>query len=245
MHNEPLAKAIYAARFANAPTRTFTPWEDLSPDAKEDWFRCAEAARDDSAHLLNESEKVYRVQEERIASLESRLAEAERGRDEARGANERDRCSVADAIKNYKHAYAAYSWLKEAGRGSYAWDDERYQLEFRVALEHFTKAIEPLYLIASDMTCCPETHEKALSARNAIPRLTAALDQAKEGMLDAERRLTACHGQMLLAHRFKGYSNGPAKEPIFELVEQDARDGASRVRATVAQIEAVLKEGGK
>lgn len=99
-------------------------------------------------------------------------ARAEHQRDEARAeverlraVIERERSNVADGIAAMMAAIASRAWLGEPGRGSYAWDDERYQREFGAALEEIEAALEPLRRIATDWGDCPTKPEEIAAAR--------------------------------------------------------------------------------
>ena len=85
----------------------------------------------------------------------------------ARGALERDRSQVADGLTKIKAALAGRAWLRE-GRGSYAYDDERYQQEFGHALDEIGAALEPLRIIAGDWTDCPTDFAEITEARTAL-----------------------------------------------------------------------------
>jgi len=71
-----------------------------------------------------------------------------------RRGNERERTAVADAIGKIRSAIGARAWLRES-RGSYAWDDARYQAEFGAALDEIDAALDPLRKIAADWSDCP------------------------------------------------------------------------------------------
>lgn len=80
---------------------------------------------------------------------------------------DRDRYAAAIVLNNIKKVLAGYSWLSEAGRGSYAYDDERYQREFGDALEAIEAALTPLGRLAFDKTDCTTDPDKVHTARQA------------------------------------------------------------------------------
>lgn len=205
MPNEPLAKAIYAARFASAPPRSFVPWEDLSPDAKADWFRCAEAAE---------------------ASLESRLAEAERERDNwkahaiSRGKRLR---RTRDLFINIRDDIEDEGDRVYFGSSNHA-DQFKEEVEW---LDNFSwqKVMgepENWDLLGT----LEKQTQRALSAEAANARLTAALEQAKEGLKFYSERMTYTART--------GMECGITRDHF-----------GDKARATLAQIEAALKENGK
>jgi hypothetical protein len=77
---------------------------------------------------------------------------------------ERDRTTVADGITAIKKELHGWDWLTE-GRGSYEWDDDRYQQEFAHAINHISKAMEPLAKVAADWTHCPKDAASVEAAR--------------------------------------------------------------------------------
>ncbi len=100
-----------------------------------------------------------------LAKVWRQRKEAEKALRKAHAANERDRCTVAEAVTRWKETLANYAWLKGPGRGSYAYDDDRYRLEFGAALDQLEAVTEPLRKIASDHSDCPPTLEEKLKAR--------------------------------------------------------------------------------
>ncbi len=86
----------------------------------------------------------------------------------AKWANERDRSTVCDQVNIIKDEIARRSWLCSS-RGSYEWDDERYQQEFSAAPEIIGKAVEKLSSIASDWSHWPETDAEIQAARASSP----------------------------------------------------------------------------
>ena len=94
----------------------------------------------------------------------SALADAERERDAAWTANERDRSIVIDARNAISDAIKRRSWLLTS-RGSYEWDDDRYRHEFRQALEEIEKPLEILEKIGVNWQDCPKDSSSIQSAR--------------------------------------------------------------------------------
>tara|TARA_R110002096_G_scaffold172484_10_gene346218 strand:+ start:1074 stop:1487 length:414 start_codon:yes stop_codon:yes gene_type:complete len=86
---------------------------------------------------------------------------------DAKKANEVDRTKITDVFNNTKQAMKSYEWLR-LGRGSYEYDDDRWKDEFGRAFDDIMEAIEPLRLIAGDLTNCPETQKEAIEARQVI-----------------------------------------------------------------------------
>lgn len=80
---------------------------------------------------------------------------------------ERDRTRVAVGVNGIRKATSRRHWLTE-GRGSYAWDDDRWKGEFAEALVEIENALLPLAGIASDWTNCP-TNPVAIAVARAMP----------------------------------------------------------------------------
>ena len=99
------------------------------------------------------------------SGMEDRIAELERERDEAMAALERDRTTVAGHVAAIKRCMAGYSWLREAGRGPYAYNDDRYQEEFGNALDTMEAGLRTLSKIAADWTNCPKGADAIAAAR--------------------------------------------------------------------------------
>jgi hypothetical protein len=87
----------------------------------------------------------------------------------AQAALERDRSRVAECLSAIKVAIERRRWLTQAGRGSYAYDDARYQREFGAAIEDLEIAIAPLNDIAHDWSNCPKTQAEVTAARASRP----------------------------------------------------------------------------
>jgi hypothetical protein len=83
------------------------------------------------------------------------LREALRENERLRDILDTERYKVAIGVQVIRKAVDGRRWLSEAGRGSYAYDDDRYQQEFGEALGEIDAALEPLRTIAGDWTDCP------------------------------------------------------------------------------------------
>lgn len=84
--------------------------------------------------------------------------------DQVWAANERDRSIVIDAYNAISDTIARRSWLLTS-RGSYEWDDERYQLEFGAALEEIEESLKVLNRIGINWDDCPKDNESIQNAR--------------------------------------------------------------------------------
>jgi hypothetical protein len=85
-----------------------------------------------------------------------------------------ERYKVAISVQAIRKALDGRRWLSEAGRGSYTYDDERYQQEFGAALDEIDAALEPLRQIARDLSDCPTDPLRVAANRS------AALDHTQE-----------------------------------------------------------------
>lgn len=94
---------------------------------------------------------------------------------------ERDRSKVAEAITAIEKAIEARAHLRHPGRGSYAWDDERYQEEFGHALDELIAALPPLKAVAKDWSDCPKTPEAIAAARVSLASREPAPVASGEG----------------------------------------------------------------
>jgi hypothetical protein len=66
-----------------------------------------------------------------------------------------ERYKVAIGVQAIARAVQGRQWLSQPGRGSYVYDDERYQQEFGAALDEIMTALKPLQAIAQDWSDCP------------------------------------------------------------------------------------------
>jgi hypothetical protein len=80
---------------------------------------------------------------------------------------DRDRYVAAACLGAIEKVLHSRSWLREAGRGSYAYDDERYQQEFGLAFDEITAALQPLRHLAKDKSDCTTDESKVKAAREA------------------------------------------------------------------------------
>lgn len=78
---------------------------------------------------------------------------------------ERDRTKVAEGVREIKDAIGRREWMRES-RGSMAYDDERYQLEFGAAIDEMLFALAPLEALAADHSNCPEDQKRIANARS-------------------------------------------------------------------------------
>ncbi|GAH08823.1 unnamed protein product, partial [marine sediment metagenome] len=90
--------------------------------------------------------------------------------------NERDRSEIAGGIKLIQRVLGSCEWMVE-GRGSYEYDDERYQKEFGNALAEIRAALVPLERIGADLADCPKSNQQVLFARLTEEELLAQLEQ--------------------------------------------------------------------
>jgi hypothetical protein len=107
---------------------------------------------------------------------------------------DRDRYVAANAHGAIEAAISRRAWLSQPGRGSYEYDDERYQLEFGLALDEIREALKPLLRLAKDKTDCTRDPVKVQAARDAAQSIIAAApDDVREvfaaGFHAAERAL--------------------------------------------------------
>jgi hypothetical protein len=75
-----------------------------------------------------------------------------------------DRSAVADCITRANKELDSRHWLTE-GRGSYEWDDDRYQAEFLAAGIAIKAALAPMTRIAADWSGCPVSSTDIAAAR--------------------------------------------------------------------------------
>jgi hypothetical protein len=124
-------------------------------------------------------ERVTAARREIVNALPDLLSRIERAEAENKRLSfviERDRSQVASGLHGMSKAIAGRAWLSEPGRGSYEWDDERYQQEFGHALGELAAAMEPLRILARDWSDCPTDPLDIAEARALLP-----LDKEKVG----------------------------------------------------------------
>lgn len=103
-----------------------------------------------------------RTQAEQSSEREAKLtAEIERLRDIL----DTERYKVAAGLQAIVRAVQGRKWLSEPGRGSYTYDDHRYQQEFGAALDEIDTALAPLRRIAADWSDCPRDELRVAANR--------------------------------------------------------------------------------
>ena len=93
---------------------------------------------------------------ETLVALDAAQVEIKR----LQGVIERDRTKTAESIAALRGIVAGRSWLGE-GRGNLAWDDDKYQEEFRGMIDEFMAALDPLKALAADWSDCPKDFHAA------------------------------------------------------------------------------------
>jgi hypothetical protein len=163
-------------------TRDGVPFGWASSDGRSDIWT--------PKHLINldgpEAATLIRHLSSRVEEEKRAKEEAERGRDRLRDVIERDRTKTAEIIGGIRAVVGRWSWLGE-GRGSYAWDDDRYQDEFRQMLDALKEATDPLRALAADWTDCPQDYQaaridwkaRAETAESRSAELARALEEAR------------------------------------------------------------------
>jgi len=101
---------------------------------------------------------------------------------------EHDRSKVVDVLAEANAVLKNYGWLAE-GRGSYAFDDDRWKDEFKVCMDSLAKVLDPMRGIASDLSDSPIKWADIVAARSMTDALTEAekrgYDAAKEQAMQA------------------------------------------------------------
>lgn len=133
----------------------------------------------DNEELLNEGAREIARLREALSSETAAREKAERERDEARGALERDRVSAVNAVNQFNDAFQRRRWLLES-RGPYEWDDDRYRDEFSAAYDELKEPIEVLRKIGRDWSNCPVDHEAIAKARRDLDTTIADLTRKLE-----------------------------------------------------------------
>lgn len=129
---------------------------------------------------------------------------------------ERDRTCCADVLTNVEKAMVGHEWLR-LGRGSYEWNDDRWKDEFGQALDNIRAAIEPLRLIAGDLSDSPRTPKEVKAARSfASSQSPAQVEDGEAGDKRAgfyayviEHENSPASAPLYLTHRF--FSSGLGK----------------------------------
>lgn len=91
-----------------------------------------------------------------------------------------ERYKVAIGVQAILRAVQGRKWLSEPGRGSYTYDDERYQAEFGAALDEIETALDPLRKIARDWSDCPRDPLR-VAANRAAALATKATTEGEKG----------------------------------------------------------------
>jgi hypothetical protein len=101
-----------------------------------------------------------------IAALNAALVASKAMAATASALLERDRTGACDGVEAIRKAIASRQHLSEPGRGSFAWDDEKYQAEFGAALSEIQTSLEPLSKVAKDWEACPIDAKDIQAARS-------------------------------------------------------------------------------
>jgi septal ring factor EnvC (AmiA/AmiB activator) len=104
---------------------------------------------------------------DRLASQQSELSALRQQAEAMADKLDTERYKVASALQQIRKAIGGRQWLSEGGRGSYTYDDERYQQEFGAALTEIEAALEPLRAIAADWLGCPTDPLRVAANREA------------------------------------------------------------------------------
>jgi hypothetical protein len=119
-----------------------------------------------------------------ITRLRADVERLTRERDRLQGVVERDRTKAAEIIATARAVVSRRSWLAE-GRGSFSYDDEKYQEEFVAAITEMLEALQPLGVLAADWSDCPKDFQAAridwkARAETAERKLVMAVEKLKE-----------------------------------------------------------------
>lgn len=120
---------------------------------------------------IESAEEAWVSLEEIADAVEALTAENERLQDVL----DTERYKVAIGVQAIARAVQGRRWLSQLGRGSYAYDDERYQQEFGAAIDEIHAALRPLQTIAQDWSDCPRDPLRVEANRR------AALTPSQEG----------------------------------------------------------------
>lgn len=101
---------------------------------------------------------------------------------------DRDRYVAAIVLNNLKRLFSGYDWLRGPSRGSFAYDDEHYQLEFGLALDAFEASLAPLARLAWDKSDCTRDPNKVVAAQIAGRERAAEL----AGTADPAQAVCTC-----------------------------------------------------
>jgi hypothetical protein len=123
-------------------------------------------------------------------NLRTRIAELEAERDAAKEQLEWDRTQCADFLTKLTKCMDSRFWLTE-GRGSYAWDDDRYREEFKDAAVELLAAIEPLRNMAANLTSGLQTTAEVVQARIDLKKLVLAITAERDAAKAEAEKLKA------------------------------------------------------
>lgn len=129
---------------------------------------------------LDDIKKLISTRDERIAQLEAVI--------------ESDRTRIVDGVNKVNRVLDGYFWMTE-GRGNYAWDDDRYRLEFGNAARAILKALESLRKIGADLKDCPKTTDEVVKARQDKDARIAELEAERDALAAKyqDSYAEACH----------------------------------------------------
>lgn len=173
-------------------------WAQRDAERKEDEAMELEHLRSEIERLTKANERLVTVghkhgwngvENSKILAtfFDDEIERLTRERDEARAAIESDRTKLADAVTEIDKALDSRFWLTE-GRGSYAWDDDRYRQEFRDAATEILGAIKSLRSLAADWSNSPMSGAEVAQARI---DLKAERDQLREQLAALTETRTA------------------------------------------------------
>ncbi|WP_257556494.1 hypothetical protein [Sphingobium sp. CFD-2] len=152
----------------------------LAAKAAEEWrIPCSKNPNDDSL-CKPKDDCVWGYEQGYLAALStSPTGQEVREVERLMHVIDRDRYAAAACVNAIEFVLHTRRWLREAGRGSYAYDDERYQEEFGLAFDEIQEALHPLRRLARDKSDCTRDEEKAKAARVAGAERFAALSSVE------------------------------------------------------------------
>lgn len=141
------------------------------------------AAANARVEELTRTKEQFRTMYESSAKF---LADTMKERDEARQRLaelgqilESERTMLFAGVTAIKKAISARDWLTE-GRGAYEYDDDRWQDEFKYAIEEIHEALKPLAERARDWSNCPQTHAEVIDARIDLKKRLAEVERERD-----------------------------------------------------------------
>lgn len=209
---EPVA---WRTRGMNVVSR-WMPWTMIEKVWAERW-------REDPSYKSGRREVEPLYSASALTALAARTEKAERERDLARLALERDRSKVIEACNAFNDAYKRRSWLLES-RGPYEWDDDRYRDEFNQAYDELSKPIAVLTAIGKDWSNCPTDHEQIMRARldweariNVLEAELSRVNRLLQTSVDEFAALRDTSATEIAALRARLEEAGKVIEPFAEL----------------------------